>query len=100
MPFFCVIVEGSNLCIPGALNEPSIAGFFTSRVVWAPDRKTAEAKALRSVRDVWASGSCADQPSAGQLELAVSESNPSSFHRWLLAANKGHAFFPAENDDG
>lgn len=96
MPFFHVLVEGTNLCIPGQVGELPIVGFFTSRIVWATDTKAAEVKALEAVRDVWVSGSCAAQPTSDQLVLAVSESNPSSFGQWLRAPNKGHMFFPME----
>lgn len=99
MPFFHVLVEGTNLCIPGPAGEPPIAGFFTSRIVWAADTKGAETKAMKAVQDVWASGSCAAQPTSDQLVLAVSGSNPSSFREWLRAPNKGHVFFPQEPRD-
>ncbi len=99
MPFFHVLIEGTNLCIPGQEDQPPIVGFFTSRVVWASDSKAAEAKALQNVRDVWVSGSCASQPTSHQLVLAVSESSSSSFRQWLLAPNKGHVFFPMEPVD-
>jgi hypothetical protein len=96
MPFFLVVIEGSNLCIPGEQDEPPIAGFFTSRFVWAADIGNAEGKALRSVRNAWESGGYAKQPTAGQLRLAVTESSPSSFRQWLQGPSKGHTFFPAE----
>lgn len=99
MPFFHVLIEGTNLCITGEEDQLPIVGFFTSRVVWAGDLKAAEAKALRNVRDVWTRGDCADQPTAEQLSLAVSESSSSSFRQWLLAPNKGHVFFQMEPVD-
>lgn len=99
MPFFHVLIEGTNLCIPGEEDQPPIVGFFTSRVVWAGDLKAAQAKALQNVRDVWVRGDCAGQPTSEQLLLAVSESSSSSFCQWLLAPNKGHVFFPMEPAD-
>jgi hypothetical protein len=96
MPFFQVLVEGTGLSIPGDPETPPIVGFFASRVVWATSKLKAEEIALRSVRQLWATGSYASQPSAGSLVLAVSESSPSTFLKWLRAPNKGHAFFPAE----
>lgn len=96
MPFFRVLVEGSNLCVPAARPGPPIAGFFTTRVVWAADTRAAQDKALRAVRQAWETGGHASQPTSGQLELVVSETTPSSFRRWLRAPNRGHAFFPAE----
>lgn len=100
MPFFHVLIEGTNLCIPGkGEHEAPIVGFFTSRVVWAPGLKAAEAKALRIVRDVWVRGYCARLPTSDQLVLAVSQSGLSSVRRWFLAPNKGHVFFPKELAD-
>lgn len=100
MPFFHVLIEGTNLCIPGQEDhELPIVGFFTSRVVWALELRAAEAKALQNVRDVWVRGDCAKQPTSDQLVLAVSESSPSSLRQWLLAPNKGHVFFPMEPED-
>lgn len=100
MPFFHVLIEGTNLCIPGKEeHDAPIVGFFTSRVVWAPELKAAEAKALRIVRDVWARGDCARQPTSNQLVLAVSQSGLSTARRWFLAPNKGHVFFPKELAD-
>jgi hypothetical protein len=96
MPFFSVLMEGSNLCTPSGHGEPPIAGFFASRVIWVADMGTAEDKALRSVRNAWVNGDYATQPTSGQLDLTVSETKPSSFRGWLGASNTGHTFFPAE----
>jgi hypothetical protein len=96
MPFYRVLIEGTNLRIPGEQNQPPIVGFFTTRVVWSSTQASAEAKAMQSVRQLWAMGSYGSQPSAKQLKLAVSESGPSTLWRWLSAPNKGHAFFAAE----
>jgi hypothetical protein len=98
MPFFRVLIEGSNLCIPGEQDEPPLAGFFTSRVVWATDMGNAEGKALGFVRDAWENGDYAKQPTSGRLELAVTESSQSSFRQWLRGPNKGHTFFSAEQE--
>lgn len=98
MPFFNVLVEGSNLFIPSRDGEPPVVGFFTSRVVWASEVRKAERKALRSVRDEWQTGEYARYPTSDRLQLAASEVSRSSFSRWLGAANKGHVFFPADPD--
>lgn len=98
-PFFNVLAEGSNLCIPGRNGEPPAIGFFTSRVVWANEVRNAEDKALQSVRDDWQTGRYASQPTSDQLKLTVSESSLSSFVRWVLAPGKGHVFFPADHKD-
>jgi hypothetical protein len=100
MPFFKVIVEGSNLSIPSEQTESPIAGFFTSRVVWASNKLAAEAKAVRSVEKLWAEPAYVSQPSASKLVLAVSKSTPASIWQWLAAPNKGHTFFPAEDPRG
>jgi hypothetical protein len=96
MPFFSVLMEGSNLRIPGGNGEPPIAGFFAARVVWAADTRTAEDKALRSVRDAWVNGGYASQPTSSQLDLAVSETKLSSLRGWLDASNRGYTFFSVE----
>ena len=64
MPFFNVLVEGSNLFIPSRDGEPPVVGFFTSRVVWASEVRKAEQKALRSVRDEWQTGEYARHPTS------------------------------------
>lgn len=97
MLFYRVLLEGSNLRIPGEQDQAPIGGFFTSRVVWAATRSNAEAKALKSVRQLWAGSIYASQPTATQLTLVVSSSGPSTFWRWLTAPTKGHTFFPAED---
>lgn len=96
MPFFHVLLEGSNLCIPGQLGEAPSVGFFTTRVVWARGIEDAEGKALRSVKKAWEHGVYAKQPTSEQLKLRVSESGPSSLGRWLRAPNRGHVFFPED----
>lgn len=93
MPFFVVLIEGTNLAIPGEGGEPPIIGFFTSRVVWSRTKCQAEMAVLKSVRQLWSSGTYAKQPSAGKLVLSVSESGPSTFRQWLSAPRGGHAFF-------
>lgn len=96
MPFFHVLLEGSNLCIPGRSGEAPSVGFFTTRVVWARCIADAEAKALRYVRKAWEHGVYANQPTSDQLTLTVSQSGPSSLGGWLSAPNKGHVFFPED----
>ena len=95
MPFFQVLIEGANLSIPGESDGDPIVGFFTSRIVWSSNLARAEAKALESVKQLWCAGSYAQQPSAAQLVLSVSESAPATLRQWLSAPNKGHAFFSA-----
>ena len=97
MPFFTVLIEGSDLRIPGEPGSSPIVGFFTSRVVWSHTKASAESKVLRSVEKLWAEGSYSAQPSASQLKLSVSESGPASLKQWLVAPRKGHTFFPEEN---
>lgn len=97
MPFFRVLIEGSNLSIPGEAGGSPIVGFFTSRVVWSDTKANAESKVLHSVEQLWASGSYAAKPSASQLKLSVSESGPASLGQWFSAPRKGHSFFSAEN---
>src|SRR5262245_61599892 len=93
MPFFRVLIEGSNLSIPSEAGSPPIIGFFTSRVVWSGTRAQAEAKVLRSIERQWARGTYAAKPSASQLKLSVSESGLASLRQWLSAPRSGHAFF-------
>lgn len=100
MPFFSVLIEGSNQCIPGQGDEPPAVGFFTSRIVWARELRMAARKAVQAVRDDWRTGSCARQPTADQLKLVVSESSLSSVFRWVFGPNKGHVFFSADPEDG
>jgi hypothetical protein len=95
MPFFRVLIEGTNLSLPSEGEEGSIVGFFTSRVLWSNTLAGAETKALASVKRLWETGNYATQPSAKQLVLSISESSPSTFRQWLSAPNKGHAFFAA-----
>ena len=97
MPFFLVMIEGTNLSIPSEAEQAPIVGFFTSRVVWSSTLAKAEIKALASVRRLWETGSYARQPSSKQLVLSVSESAPSTLRQWLSAPNSGHTFF-AENE--
>ena len=97
MPFFQVLIEGTNLNITSGEGTPPMVGFFASRVVWSNTCADAEAKALESVRKLWSNGSYAAQPSSGQLSLSISESGPSTLLQWLRAPNKGHSFFPEEN---
>ncbi|MBL8279053.1 MAG: hypothetical protein JNL93_20325 [Pelomonas sp.] len=99
MPFFNVLVEGSNLFIPGKDGDPPVVGFFASRVVWASKARKAEQKALQSVRDEWQTGEYANHPTSDRLQLAASEVSRSSFSRWLGAPNKGHVFFPSDAED-
>jgi hypothetical protein len=94
MPIFHVLLEGSNLCIPGQQSGPPLVGFFATRVVWARGIADAEAKAIRSVQKAWEHGVYAKQPTSGQLKLTVSESGAASLRHWLRAPNKGHVFFP------
>ncbi len=52
MPFFRVLIEGKNLCIPPPQGQ-SIVGFFTTRVVWSRTEADAQSKALRLVKELW-----------------------------------------------
>lgn len=97
MPFYRVLIEGSNLDIPNEVGDPPIVGFFTSRVLWSNSKADAEIKALNSVKQLWERGGYFTKSSAGQLALSVSESGPASLWQWLTAPNKGHAFFAAES---
>ena len=96
MPFFKVLIRGSNVSIPAEDEGPAIVGFYTSRIVWSNTRANAEQKALGSVKELWTTGRYASRPSAARLALSVSESGPASLSQWFFAPNKGHAFFAAE----
>ena len=93
MAFFRVLVEGSNLRIPGQEGSPGIAGFFTTRVVCAATRNDAGGKALELVRLEWRKPEYSSQPSAHGLVLAVSEVGDSNLLRWLTTPNRGFTFF-------
>ena len=95
MPFYRVLIEGNNLRISGEKGAPGIAGFFTTRIVYATSRHEAEDRALASVRSEWQEPKYAKQPGAQNLSLAVSEVGKSGFIQWLRAPNKGHTFFSA-----
>jgi hypothetical protein len=97
MAFYRVLVEGSNLRIPGNGSSPGIVGFYTTRVVYAATSLTAESKALESVRREWQKPEYSTQPGSQSLDLAVSEVGPATVLRWFSAPNRGFTFFSDES---
>ncbi len=96
MAFYRVLVEGTNLRIPGEGTNPGIAGFFTTRVVYAATAHAAEKKALELVRLEWQRPEYSNQPSAASLALSVSEVGASTFLKWFTTANRGFTFFSGQ----
>jgi len=99
MPFFCVLIEGSNICILGQGDAPSMTGFFSSQVLWASSARDAERKALQSIRLTWNRGVDTKHLNSIQPNLNVSETSRSTFSQWLFHSNSGNVFFPDERDD-
>ena len=96
MPFFRVLLQGTNLQMRETAGDRAITGFFTTRFVAAPSLAIAESKAILSVRRLWLSPKFATRPGALELQLTVSESSPCSAWQWLRAHNKGHSFYEKE----
>ena len=96
MAFYRVLVEGSNLKIPGNGSSPGIAGFFTTRVVYAATSPSAENKALELVRQEWQKPEYAGQPSAHGLALKVAEVGTTTLLSWLGTPNRGFTFYSNE----
>lgn len=99
MPFFCVLIEGSNICIPGQGDAPPITGFFSSQVLWASSARDAERKALQSIRRTWNRGVDTNHLNSIQPNLNVSETRLSTFSQWLFHSTSGTVFFSDERDD-
>lgn len=95
MPFFSVLIEGNGLRIGAADEGPPIAGFFTSRVVWADSPAAAERIAMDGVAKEWSLEPYASQPGAQSLSLRSSESRPVGFIRGLVERPSGFTFFSA-----
>jgi hypothetical protein len=94
MPFFAVVVHGAGIRMPSPDGERPVVGFYTSRVTWGKNEPAAVAKALASVRRVWAEPKYAGANVGGDLELSADSCNPVGFVQWLRAPNRGHAFYP------
>ena len=90
MPYFKVLVEGSGFQIPGPSGEPSIVGFFVSRIVRANQTTEASALALRNVLAEWSAGYCSHYNVSPNV--TVSEVKRVGFLSGVLAKQTGYSF--------
>ena len=93
MAFYQVLVEGSNLRIPGASSGEELAGFFTNRVVYATTPLSAGNKALEMIRQEWQAPEYSSKRGAQDLVLTVSEVGSATLLGWARAPNRGFTFF-------
>jgi hypothetical protein len=96
MPFFRVLLEGNGLCIESSDEAPSIAGFFTTKVVWAKAPESAGLIAIEVVSREWSAQPYASQPGAKSLSLVAADCHQLGFVRGLLERPSGFTFFAAE----
>jgi hypothetical protein len=96
MPFYRVLLEGNGLCIDSSDEAPPIAGFFTTRVVWAKAAESAGRAAIDLVAREWRTEPYVSQSGAASLSLAVSECAPVGFIHGLISRPSGFSFFSAE----
>lgn len=96
MPFFSVLLEGTGLGCSSSNEELPVAGFFTTRVVWARSRDEAERRATEEVVQEWSVEPYVSHPGAKSLSLAVSECDEVGFMRGLVNRPSGFTFFAAE----
>jgi hypothetical protein len=52
VPYFSVLLHGCGICIRKGKNKP-IVGFFTTRIVCAPDTNTAIEAAIAQAEEEW-----------------------------------------------
>jgi hypothetical protein len=96
MSFFSVLIEGNGLSFGSSVEEPDIAGFFTTRVVWAKTPEQAGHKAIELVLQEWRTEPYVSQPGAKNLTLIVSECHPVGFVSGLFNRPSGFTFFASD----
>lgn len=96
MPYFKVMIEGEGVIIPSENNEPSITGFFTSRLVRAVAAAEAENEAKNMIMLEWSSGLYAKANKGALPILTVTSIDASSFMESLTFKNEGYSFYRDE----
>jgi hypothetical protein len=96
MPFYAVLLHGEGVHMPCSDGGRPIAGFYTSRVVWARTESLACEKALQLVRMLWESVAYKVQNQGRSPILSVESCERATIARWLSAPKKGHTFYPEE----
>ncbi len=96
MRFYSVLIEGNGLSLGKSVEEPDIAGFFTTRVVWAKCPERAGQSAVELVMQEWGVERYVSHPGARSLFLTVSECHPVGFVSGLFNQPSGFTFFRSD----
>ena len=90
MPFFSVLVEGSEINID--IGSDKASGFFVSRVVFAKSKAAASSAAIAAVSKEWTDGP--HRQFGVCPRLIATETSQLSFLTGLLARRQGYVFHP------
>lgn len=83
MPYFKVMIEGEGVIIQSENNEPSITGFFTTRLIRAVGAAEAGNEAKNMILSEWSSGLYAKANKGSLPILTVTSIDASSFIKSL-----------------
>ena len=94
-----VRLAGSGISYPSTDGEAPIIGFFTTRLVTAPDRLQAHQLAMEVVLAEWRSGGAYAEGNIGTLpNLIVDESWPVGFLTGIFSRRpSGYTFYAQED---
>lgn len=93
MPYFKVMLEGNGIDIPSEENGPSIAGFFTTRLVRASTTEEAEEKAKKIILTEWTSGEYARTNKGLLPNLTLSSVEKATLIECLKSTYSGYSFY-------
>jgi hypothetical protein len=96
MPFFRFIIHGQGIAIEG---RAGVAGFYTTRWVFAATQDEAARKAIEAVRRDWTIGPFSKlSPGFPPTSVAIDQGWQIGLHEIWSAPNKGYTFYfdPAE----
>lgn len=98
MPYFKVMIEGEGIKISSEKQEPSITGFFTTRLVRASTTEEAEKKAKTMILAEWTSAEYAKVNKGSLPSLTVSSMEKTNFIESLKSKYTGYSFYMHDDE--
>ncbi len=101
MPYFKITLSGEGIHYPFDGAPDGVIGFFTTRVVHAPDLEQAKSAAMEQVLDEWRPGGPYAEGNRGTVPtLAVGNHRAIGFMAGLFGRKPtGYSFYQQDDDE-
>lgn len=99
VPYYRVLLHGTRIQILSAdASDPPIVGFYATRIVRGVSEQDAVQRAKARVSAEWSTPQYAETNLGGLPVLEVEWVGRTTFLDRMTFSNKGHVFYPADED--